>query len=398
MPGAVIDGRPGELRAAVRDDDGTLRDLFLARAEVPNPVGDRFLGRVTAWHPGLGVAFVELGLARPGILPLKRGQPRPREGETVRVAVIRAPSADKGAKLARVSDSDAAASPGGQAAPARLSTAPRLGTFLRRHTLDSVTLAGAEAEAALRAEAPELHADAVRRPESADAFAEAGLDAALDALLAPAVDLPGGGRLWVEPVRTLTAIDLDSGADGGAEGGAEGGAGRSAAGANHAAVPEIARQIRLRGLSGLIVVDFLDPGTRAERSAVAAALRTALDADPEISEVSAMRPSGLVEIARQRLRPALHELLATPCGHAGSGWAKTPATVAREALRAVEAAANASPAARWRLSAAPSVLAALGGPVAPARAALERRLGGALILEEAQAATAPESYDVTPAG
>jgi len=390
VPRAVIDGRPGELRAAVCGDDGTPLDLLIERAELPNPLGDRFRGRVTAWHPGLSAAFVELGLARPGILPVKRGQPRLREGEAVVVEVTRAPSHDKGAKLARVPDPADSGTTSRLAPPARLATAPRLGTFLRRHTLDGVALSGADALAALRDQAPDLAVGAERRPDGADVFAEAGLDAELDALLAPAVDLPGGGRLWVEPVRTLTAIDLDSGADSGAT--------RSAAEANHAAVPEIARQIRLRGLSGLIVVDFLDPGTRAERAAVAAAVRAALADDPEISEVSAMRPSGVVEIARQRLRPALHELLAEAAGHAGSGWAKTSATVAREALRAVEAAANASPAARWRLTAAPAVLTALStGPVAPARAALERRLGDALILET-QAAPAPDHYAVAPAG
>jgi Ribonuclease G/E len=147
---------------------------------------------------------------------------------------------------------------------------------------------------------------------------------------------------------------------------------------NLAAVPEIARQLRLRALSGLIVVDFLSMKLPDDRKALAAALREAVADDPEPCQVFGVSPSGLLEMTRRRGRAPLHELLCHPCGIAGSGRVKSPETLAYEALRAVVAGALGRVVTTITLKVAPEVAAALQGPQAAALAAVEQRLGRAV--------------------
>jgi Ribonuclease G/E len=212
-------------------------------------------------------------------------------------------------------------------------------------------------------------------------FARAGIEEKIEALLRPRVPLPGGGDLLIEPVRSLTAIDVNSG----------GRDARDLRALGLAAAREVARQIRLRRLSGLIVVDFVAPREPAARREIVAALTEALADDPQPHRVSAMRRSGLVEITRRRAGPALHEVLTAPCGLDGGGRVKTAATLAFEALRALRREIAANPGRRPVLIAPAPVLRALAeGPAEPARAALEARLGKAVTLREGPAARDPE--------
>ena len=251
-----------------------------------------------------------------------------------------------------------------------MAEATPLADLLRRADPRTITVEGAERRRALAAEAPELadrlHGYTGARP----LFETAGLEAAIDALLTPEVALEGGGRLLIEPVRTLTAVDVDAGrAD------ARGGRGRQALEVNLRAAAEIARQVRLRALSGLIVVDFLELETKTERQRVAEALAAAFADDPVETSLSPMRASGLVEIARQRTRPALHELLSVPAGVAGR--VADTATLAYDLLRRAWSEALANPGRRPVLVAHPDVLAELDGRLAQASEALARALGAA---------------------
>ncbi len=207
-------------------------------------------------------------------------------------------------------------------------------------------------------------------PESP--FERHGVDDMIEALLEPRVRLPSGGYLLIEPVRTLSAVDVNSGRAGAAR----------ARAVNLEAAAEIPRQLRLRGLSGLIVIDFLALAGAAARRTVVQALRDGLRGDPQPTRVFAMRPSGLVEMTRRRARPALHEVLSEPCGIGGGGRTKDPVTRAYEAVRAAARAAGRNPGRTVTVVAEPRVLAALGGPVAPARAAFEDRFGRPLRLRE----------------
>lgn len=382
---ALIEARPGETRAAVLDGEDRLLDLLILRDDMPEVVGGRYLGRVTTYDAGLRGAFVDIGLDRPALLPKRAAAERLNEGDTVVVEVVRAPARNKGAKLtARVSDPPAATG-----APPRLLQAPDpLGDLLRRHAPDTIVIEGADFRADLHRRLPALANRIAGHTRLTPLFAAEGLDADIEALLDPEVPLPGGGLLRIEPVRTLTAIDVDAGARE-----ARGGAGRMALELNLAAAAEIGRQVCLRGLSGLIVVDFLELAEKAARQQVGDALKTLLADTGAETAVGVMRASGLVELTRQRTRIPLHELLMEPCGRGGGGHVKTAATVAFELLRAVTREAAATPGRPVSVVAAPAVVAALEGPAAPARAAAERTLGRPLECR-ADPACARESYEI----
>lgn len=137
-----------------------------------------------------------------------------------------------------------------------------------------------------------------------DLFAAESVDAAVEAALAHEIDLPSGGRLTVERTRAAVAVDVDMAR---AEGrGAAGG--RLAV--NVEAAQAIARVVRARNLSGLIVVDFLKLKARKDRDAVLRTLeRTSLD-DPAGLRVGGFTPFGLVEMTRARRGPVLDDVLA----------------------------------------------------------------------------------------
>jgi Ribonuclease G/E len=194
----------------------------------------------------------------------------------------------------------------------------------------------------------------------------------IDALARPAVDLPGGSSLHIHPTPALVAIDVD--------GGAAIAAGRARTAAhlavNRSAIPALARQIRLRNLSGAILVDFAGLPAR-RRAALGPALATALADDPLHPRLLGFTALGLAEIVRPRVHPPLHELLAGP--HA-AGLA---------ALRLIAAEHAAAPHRLPALHASPAVVAALQGD-AEALPDLARRAGRPLILRADPALSATQ--------
>ena len=210
--------------------------------------------------------------------------------------------------------------------------------------------------AALR---PALGARAVHDPS--------GFDDALEAEIAllggPTVPLPGGGAMHVHPTPALTAIDLDAGAASAVRGPK-----RAAQMAlNRAAIPELARQIRLRNLAGAILVDLAGLPARG-RSALGPDLTAALAEDPLKPRFLGFTALGLAEILRPRVHPPLHEVLSGP--HA-AGLA---------ALRRIAAEVAADPSTQPVLRAAPAIVAALrDDPVALPD--LARRTGRSLVLQ-----------------
>jgi Rne/Rng family ribonuclease len=208
-------------------------------------------------------------------------------------------------------------------------------------------------------------------------FERHDLAADIEVALSRRVTLPGGGELLVEAVETLTAIDVNPGPLP---------AGRPAERgwfeASLAAVPEIARQIRLRNLAGPIVIDFPRLAQRRHRERLVAAVRRALAAEPIAAEVLGMTAGGLVEVTRRRRGPPLDRLIQAPCrACAGAGRVASPESAAFEALRAACRAGLRAPAAALTVTAAPAVVAALAGPAAAARAAVEARLGRPLAVQ-----------------
>lgn len=138
--------------------------------------------------------------------------------------------------------------------------------------------------------------------------------------LARRVSLPGGASLIIDEREALHTIDVNSGGNVSAPDGMT-----LALKQNLDAIPEIARQIRLRNLSGIILIDFIDMGSSQERAAAAAALEEALSGDRTKTVLHGFTSLGLMELTRKRTGPSLREMLTVPCSHCGgSGTLNLP--------------------------------------------------------------------------
>jgi len=377
-----ISALPGEVRAAWLSDD-RLRDLVVLRDDRPSLADNIYLGRVTSVQRKLSAAFVDIGTDRPGFLPLDEAPKGLSEGDSLILRVARDATVEKGARLtARFGElpPDLIAAAEGAKPPALLRRAgdPLMAALSGDEPPaeividDPATFARARTLFAARSE---MLASARLDLDPAPLFERTGIESRIEALLEPWVGLPSGGNLLIEPVRTLTAIDVNTARYDGTAG-----PGAGAKAVNLEAAAEIPRQLRLRGLSGLIVVDFLGLADAQAREQVVRVLRQGLDRDARPSRVSTMRRSGLVEITRHRAGPALYEVLTEPCGIGGGGRTPDPVSQAFAALRAARAAAAGARGRAVAVVGSPRLIAALEGLVAPARAAVEEKLGRPLAL------------------
>jgi len=383
----LISWLPGETRAAL-DQDGRLERLLVLRRDHPRRFGNAYLGRVTGRHAGLGALLVDIGAERDALLPVERLTAPLSEGARAIVEVVREAPAGKGVRV-RLAERDEALEEQarGLKAPALLRRgADPLGELLvGAAPPDEVVIDQATALSELKRR---FGADALAlarlAPAGARLFEQEGLEAAIDALLVPPIDLPSGGSLLIEPVQSMVPIDVNSG-----RAREEGGAAGRALATDLEAADEIPRQLRLRALCGLIVVDFLELSDPGQRKALAARLRRGLEPDPAQVRIAPMRASGLVELTRQRIEPALHEILTEPCGLGGAGRRKSAVTLGYEALRGALAAAPSHPGRVLSLALAPEVASALEGSLAQARDYVEARLGRPLPLVATESLTAP---------
>lgn len=343
----LVSASPGEVRTALLED-GVLAEAWIERPARPDGVGDLHRGRVSAVAPAMAGAFVALAGGQTGFLPESEASDDRRpiaaavnEGMILPLRVTRAAQGGKGPRVsARLSSGDAAriaaAPPGAPVLVARGPTAAeRLAARFRQAELHVD-------DAALAARLRGTLGERVRRL-AAPAFDDS-LEAEFDLLAGPDVPLPGGGRLLIHPTPALTAIDMDAGAAAGARGA------NAVASLNRAALPELARQIRLRNLAGPILVDFAGMSPK-RRAALADPLREALGPDRH-ARLLGFTHLGLAEIVRDRIHPPLHEVLGVP---------PSPLTRGLVALRVAAREAAARPGQRFALRATPGVLAALQG-------------------------------------
>ncbi len=363
----LVSGLPGERRWAAWDAEGVACEAGVERADRPGAEGDLCLGRVSGLDRRLGAAFVDIGLARPGFLPLAGLEPAPGEGAALAVRVQRPATADKGVKLALA---EGVPVPSGARPPALLDRRDALAGILMAGTAppEAVLVDDAATLSALRealAARPEV-ADRLRPVQGAEAAAlERALAELREALLSSRVALPEGGTLWIEPTRALVAVDVD-----------RGGAGQAEA-LNEAAARTLARQIRLRGLSGVIAVDFLDPGGPEPRARLRGVMEAALAAEAPEVELGRLGGDGLALLTGRRRRPALHELLSLPADE--GGWRRDPVALAYELLRRARVAPAAP---RLTLAVSRAVARALKGPARPALDAVAALRGQGLELAE----------------
>jgi len=159
----------------------------------------------------------------------------------------------------------------------------------------------AQAVAWCRAAAPDLLSDLEPIAGLAQPFDAYGLEDAFSRLTEPTLPLPGGGRVTIERTQALTAIDVDGGDAGNRES------------VNRQALDTVARQLRLRNLSGVILVDVLNLASGSARDRLITRLKAQVAEDPVETTVHGMTRLGLIELSRNRQTPSLSELL-TP------GW------------------------------------------------------------------------------
>jgi ribonuclease G len=155
-------------------------------------------------------------------------------------------------------------------------------------------------------------------------FEEYGLNTEIEKALRSKVWLKSGGYIVINQTEALVAIDVNTGKFVGKSNRLEDTIVRT----NVDAVHEIVRQIRLRNLGGIIVVDFIDMEEKKNRQRVMAALEEAVRADRVPSKILQFNDFGLVAITRKRTQPSLERTLSRPCTYcSGSGWSKSPETI-----------------------------------------------------------------------
>jgi ribonuclease E len=228
------------------------------------------------------------------------------------------------------------------------STAPALiyeeGNLIKRsirdlytRDIDEVLVEGEEgyktAKAFMRTLMPS-HAKRVQpyRDPQVPLFQRFQIESQIDAVHSPVAQLRSGGYVVINQTEALVAIDVNSGRST-----RERNIEETALRTNLEAAEEIARQLRLRDLAGLIVIDFIDMEEHRNQGAVERRMKEALKNDRARIQVGRISPFGLMEMSRQRLRPSLAVASTQPCPHCGgTGFIRSVESTALYVLRSIE--------------------------------------------------------------
>lgn len=178
------------------------------------------------------------------------------------------------------------------------------------------------------------HAKNVKRYKDREPLLQRhGVQSELDALLEPTVTLKSGGYIVINPTEALVSIDVNSG-----KSTKEHNIEATAVSTNLEAAEEIARQLRLRDMAGLIVIDFIDMDEPRNNRAVERKLKDSLKQDRARIQVGRISSFGLLEMSRQRMRSGVLEGSTDTCPHCqGTGMIRSTESAALQVLRAVEA-------------------------------------------------------------
>ncbi|SMX28718.1 Ribonuclease E [Pelagimonas phthalicica] len=168
--------------------------------------------------------------------------------------------------------------------------------------------------------------------ESMPLFARYQVESYLGGMFNPTVQLKSGGYIVIGVTEALVAIDVNSG-----RATKEGSIEETALKTNLEAAEEVARQLRLRDLAGLIVIDFIDMDERKNNAAVEKRIKEKLKTDRARIQVGRISGFGLMEMSRQRLRPGMIEATTQPCPHChGTGLIRSDDSMALQVLRQIE--------------------------------------------------------------
>ena len=207
---------------------------------------------------------------------------------------------------------------------------------LYHREIEEVIVEGEEGYKAARGFMKLLMPSHVRRvhqhTDATPLFQRSGVEDQLSAMYQPIVQLKSGGYLVINPTEALVSIDINSGRST-----REHNIEQTAYNTNLEAAQEIARQLRLRDMAGLIVIDFIDMEQSGHVRKVEKAMKEALKNDRARIQVGRISSFGLMEMSRQRLRTGVLEASTKPCPHCeGTGLMRTAASAGLSALRMVE--------------------------------------------------------------
>jgi ribonuclease E len=190
----------------------------------------------------------------------------------------------------------------------------------------------AQAESYMQAFMPRSKTELVRWQERGPLFSRYGVESQIERIFARSVPLPSGGAIVIDPTEALTAIDVNSGKSGGGTSHEE-----MALRTNLEAAREAARQLRMRDLGGLVVVDFIDLRSPKNRRAVEKEVKDALKVDRARTSVGRISSNGLLEINRQKIQRSLSARAHRPCATCG-GTGRVPSieSIGLNLLRRIE--------------------------------------------------------------
>lgn len=326
---AVIEAAIGETRAAIYEGRRMV-ELHVDRPWQKTPrTGDIFTGRITSVDPSVAGAWVDIGPdAAPALLPFAAQQDMPKltEGQGVEVSVLRSQIGPKGATLRYLGESSS--KPG---------------------VMNKLDL-----RARLQHRFPDL------------TFDEAAVNA-VDSACETSLALPTGGSITIEQTQALLAIDVDKGAA------------ISAAAAANEAAKLIASQIRLRGLGGLVVIDFPNLRQPKQRRTLQNVFEEACDTDPNVTKFNSLSRFGVIEMTRSKPDLSLDDILNTRFGE------PTVETQSIRALRRLTREAAVSPGAQLDLYVTPEIEAWLLDPPFDWRAEMTDQIGARFKLSQGAA-------------
>ncbi len=244
----------------------------------------------------------------------------------------------------------------------------------------------------VRTIAPRLRRRVKRYRGKLPIFHKYDVEDEIDRLLRRRVWLPAGGYISIDQAEAFTAIDVNTGRFTGSTGLAD-----TILRTNLDAATEIARQLRLRDLGGIIVIDFIDMDRPRHRQRVMKAFEQALQRDRQKTKILHLSPLGLIEMTRKRRGDSLRGILTETCPHcAGLGRVRRPLTVGLKIEREVRRLLAEQKAAAAVVRAAPQVASSIIGENGERSAALDNRVGGPVYIR-GDHALGLEEYHVTPA-
>ncbi len=360
----LIECGAAETRAAFVDD-GVVTHLWFGPARgdemlaTETAASDIVAGRVTSVSKSLSAVFVDIGAAREGFLPIRKGEKPPIEGARALFSVHRPPIGEKGAVLS--SDWRKGLSEADVALLEKKAATGAVGMI--GETLD----AAASAFHSIRAMSKGAVADVIvndptskRLLEAAGAggvllerqsFAENDVDGVIEESLASIVALPGGARLIFQETAAGAVIDVDTASAG------EGGGARLNDKVNVAAAARILLDLSRRSLGGRVIIDFLPPTNAQARSALVETMKTGLKRF-DGARFGRIAPDGLCDFTLPRRRRSLLEEASEPVGADWpvAGRRFTLDWSAKAAIRALESALGARPSSQFRLAAAADIV------------------------------------------